>query len=221
MAYAVRRAAGEQVIDLAAIWQSNDPVSWGRLLQGYWGRVDTRHIPLELEMMRLNWVTVSNMSADEFRSFLLEKYFPWKFTVPYVCKANSDTLKDSAAKVNLGAIKAKLFACSRADTLGCIQAAKEIPGLATAGASGLLALLFPESFATVDQFVVRALLEIPNLPERNEIAVMNPQSLRPQDGVTLIEVMRRKARDLGAANPGALWTPRMVDMALWAYRAEA
>jgi hypothetical protein len=58
-----------------------------------------------------------------------------------------------------------------------IEVAMQVPGLGTAGASGLLSLLYPEDFGTVDQFVVKALREIPQLPEAARLVEMNPQNL--------------------------------------------
>jgi len=71
-----------------------------------------------------------------------------------------------------------------------------IRGLGTAGASDLLAVLFPNDFGTVDQFVVRALERVPDLPRRSDIARTKPENLRVVDGIVLVEIMRDKARDL-------------------------
>lgn len=97
-----------------------------------------------------------------------------------------------------------------------IEVAIQIPGLGTAGASGLLALLYPESFGTVDQFVVKALREVPSLPEAVPLATMNPQGLTAVDGEVLVKIMRRQGVVLSDAF-GALWTPRAVDKVLWTY----
>jgi hypothetical protein len=87
--------------------------------------------------------------------------------------------------------------------------------LGTAGASGLLAVLFPSQFGTVDQFAVKALAKIPELPERDLIGAMNPESLKLNDGTILIRIMRRKAVELNRVSSLVKWTPRKVDMVLW------
>jgi hypothetical protein len=92
----------------------------------------------------------------------------------------------------------------------------KIPGLGVAGASGLLAVLRPGYFGTVDQYVVRALRDVP-IPEALDITEMNPESLTGLDGALLIRVLRRKAAEL-TNSFGVPWTPREVDMALWAVR---
>ncbi len=53
---------------------------------------------------------------------------------------------------------------SEDDTRETLLAAKKTPGLGFAGASGLLALLYPQKFGTVDQFVVKTLRNVPTLP---------------------------------------------------------
>jgi hypothetical protein len=67
--------------------------------------------------------------------------------------------------------------------------------LGVAGASGLLSILFPKYFGTVDQFVVKTLLEIDDLPERNILKSMHAESLSIKDGVILERVLREKALD--------------------------
>jgi hypothetical protein len=73
--------------------------------------------------------------------------------------------------------------------------AQEIKGLGWAGASGLLAVLFPAWFGTADQFVVRALLRVPEISEASLIAKMNPDGLTKRGAATLITIMRQKASD--------------------------
>jgi len=79
----------------------------------------------------------------------------------------------------------------------------------------LLAVLFPEYFGTGDQFAVKALLRIPELPESQEIAAMHPESLKLDEGVLLIRIMKRKTAELNRAFLTSFWTPRKVDMILW------
>jgi len=46
---------------------------------------------------------------------------------------------------------------------------------------------------------VKALAKIPEIPERDLIAVMNPESLKLNEGTILIRIMRRKAEELNSA----------------------
>ena len=81
---------------------------------------------------------------------------------------------------------------------GCIHftLAKQIKGLGAAGASGLLALLFPRYFGTIDQFAVKALRQIDGLPEHAALQKMKSKNLNISDGVVLISIMRKKAEEL-------------------------
>ena len=90
------------------------------------------------------------------------------------------------------------------DIAGGRKRAKQRHGWGTAGASGLLAVLEPEHFATVDQFVVKALASIQGLPEHDRILQMKPDSLTPQDGFVLISIMKSKACDLNISHVGEL-----------------
>ncbi len=79
----------------------------------------------------------------------------------------------------------------------------------------MLAVLFPAYFGTVDQFAVKALLRIPELPESQQVAAMHPESLKLDEGALLIRIMRRKAAELNREFSATFWTPRKVDMILW------
>jgi hypothetical protein len=103
------------------------------------------------------------------------------------------------------------------DIRSSLEVVDEIRGLGTAGASGLLALMYPQKFATVDQFVVKALRQVDGLPEAEPIARMDPEGLSVKDGVLLIDILRRKAADNNRAFNSKTWTPRKLDMVLWTY----
>jgi energy-coupling factor transporter ATP-binding protein EcfA2 len=97
----------------------------------------------------------------------------------------------------------------------CLALASSIRGLGIAGASGLLAVLFPAYFGIVDQLAVNALAKIPELPEGELIAGMSRVSLKLSGCATIIRIMRRKAAELNSALATTEWTPRKVDMVLW------
>ena len=114
-----------------------------------------------------------------------------------------------------------MFALDKAGTKDCLNTAASIPGLRTAGGSGLLAILFPQHFGTVDQFAVKALRQIPGLPEKASLAsIKHPDAMKLSEGVVLIEILRRKAAHLNESLSSELWTPRKIDMILWAYGHE-
>lgn len=93
----------------------------------------------------------------------------------------------------------------------------QIKGLGISGASGLLSILFPEQFGTVDQFVILSLLKISDLPEHDQIAKMKPESITCKNGVILEQILRQKAAKLNTQFGSQNWTPRKIDMVLWAF----
>ena len=86
-----------------------------------------------------------------------------------------------------------------------------IHGLAVAGASGLLALVYPEEFGTVDVNVTEALQKV-GLPE---VMKVNPKNITVEDAVTMIEIMRTKALELNRMFGANKWTSRLIDRVLW------
>jgi hypothetical protein len=86
-----------------------------------------------------------------------------------------------------------------------------IHGLAVAGASGLLALVYPEEFGTVDVMVTKA-LHLVGLPE---VAKVNPKNISIPEAECMIEIMLLKALELNRRFGTNKWTPRLVDRVLW------
>jgi len=200
------------------MWNTNDLDLWQTALNRYWTFVKASNLELEKEMDRLDAETVKAMNPKAWFEFLLEKYFRWKYTAPNRYGSTTKILRTYAANNELDAlyaIKQRLFAADKDNIQQCLSVASLIRGLGIAGASGLVAILFPAQFGTVDQFVVKALAKIPELPERHLIAAMIPDSLKFNEGAILVRIMRRKAEELNQASPLGKWTPRKVDMVLW------
>ena len=95
-----------------------------------------------------------------------------------------------------------------------LSIAKEIYGIGIVGASGLLSLII----ATADQFAVKALCHIPSLSESSEIKKMKLDNLTLRNGIVLITIMRRKAKENNKIFGTDFCTPRKIDMILWASR---
>lgn len=124
---------------------------------------------------------------------------------------------DAGALAELDGFRQQILNLDISDVGAGLTAAKQIRGLGTAGASGLLSLMYPERFATVDQFVVKALRQINELPESAALSMMDPLNLSVTDGVILIGILSRKARDNNRLFGTMNWTPRKIDMVLWTY----
>ena len=201
------------------LWDSSKESDWQNHLDRYWTFVKSSHLAIEKEFDSFDVNVLHDLNKKEWYEFLKNKYFYWKFTAPNRYKTTTNQLKkylDPDDNLdNLYAIKQKLFQFDKEDIETGLKIAQQIRGLGPAGASGLLAVLFPSHFATVDQFFVKALSDVKYLPERNIITNMNPEQLKIKDGAILTSIMRKKAADLNQQFSTNRWTPRKVDMVLW------
>jgi hypothetical protein len=181
------------------------------------------------------------MNPQQWFEFLLNKYYRWKFTDPRRYSRWSGLLKkhvDSGGLRDLYETKREIFAFVKTDTESGLRFASRRDrakvGLGIAAGSGLLSVLFPEYFGTVDEFVVIGLGKVDGLLDRwrNEITRINQRlqkskstkngsfQLSLSEGVLLVEIMRAKAHQLNEWFGCNAWTPRKVDMVLWGSRSE-
>jgi len=205
--------------EIEQLWHSSDASKWQRAIDRYWNYIKPTHRELELEMDALRPDDVRHLDADQWYDWLLNKYFVWKYTAPNRYATTTRHLErqaTDAGRHHLLAIRDRVLGCENASIGDALRAATEFGGLGPAGASGLLTLLFPAKFGTVDQFAVRALRKVRCLPERDKLGRMKPESLTIPDGVVLVEIMRRKADSLNDLFNTSGWTPRKVDKVLWA-----
>jgi len=202
------------------LWNSKNDTIWNKYLTHYWDLIKTSNFDLTKELEQIKLSTIKELSPEEWYDFLLEKYFVWKYTAAnryasttkHLRKYETDNKLDELLLLRDEILILKDEAIEYA-----LKKAAEIKGLGIAGASGLLSILFPSKYGTVDQFVVKRLLEIQDLPERKIITEINPESINLSQGAILIEILRRKADDLNIQNKTDFWTPRKVDMVLWSY----
>lgn len=205
---------------IAELWNSRDAHLWKRALDRYWSFVQPGNLALERAMDALDLNRIRALDAEGWYRFLRDEYFRWKYTAPNRYATTTRQLRryiETDTVDVLFRLKERLLAVDRADVRYALGIGCEIRGLGTAGASGLLSLLYPERFATVDQFVVKSLREVKSLPEHGALARMNPEGLTPADGELLMGVMQRKAAENNRAFETNAWTPRKVDKILWTY----
>ena len=208
-----------QVAEIAQLWDSNDENNWLRALARYWEYVKPSNLELERAMEALDSTAIEALDAQGWYEFLLNKYFVWKYTAANRYASTTKHLKLQATNLGLGRlleIKHTIFEAAEVGVREGLVAAMTVKGLGPAGASGLLALLFPARFGTADQFVVKSLRKVPTLPERDAVRRMKPESLTLADAVLLIEIMSAKARSLNQAFATTTWTTRKIDKILWA-----
>jgi hypothetical protein len=201
------------------LWNNGSEIDWHDAFKNYWRFVKPTHLAIEKEFDQIDSNQIKKMNSEEWYEFLLHKYYFWKYTAPNRYATTTGQLRKYITKQNgldeLKAIKDKIFECNLEDVISGLKIAITIKGLGTAGASGLLAVIFPNYFGTVDQFVVKSLLKISTLPERASILIMWPDELKIRDTSILINIMKHKARELNKAFLTSYWTPRKIDMILW------
>lgn len=203
------------------LWRSTEAGIWKRAVGRYWQWVEKgQNVELERALDALNIDRLRNLSAQGWYNFLHDEYFRWKYTAANRYATTTNQLRkylDGTQIDELDNLRKQLLNLDCRDIRQGLTTAKKIRGLGTAGASGLLSLMYPEHFATVDQFVVKALRSVSDLPETGRIAKMKPENLSVSDGELLIGIISRKATEINQLFGTSEWTPRKIDMVLWTY----
>jgi len=208
-------------MQISGLWWSDNEKLWKSALDKYWQYIMDNNIALEEKMEHLDPSHIEAMSVEEFYDFLHNEYYVWKYTAKNRLATTRKQLERCCSENRLSEladIKDALFSFDLDKEITGLDIALRILGLGTAGASGLLAVLFPAHFATVDQFVVKSLRNIDGIPEKEMLDRMNPDSLKLSDGVLLIKIMKRKAAELNYRFNTDYWTPRKIDKVLWSMR---
>lgn len=210
----------ETVVTINELWHSRDENAWLQALERYMGYVKSTDIELVRELEPLDVDRVRQLDPQGWYDFLYHKYFRWKYTAPNRLATTRGSLAkyvETGTLDELFSIKEQLLSLPTHDIAQGLRIASSIRGLGIAGASGLLTLMYPEHFGTVDQFVVKALREVDDLPQRPAFERMNPDGLKLSDGVVLIQVMREKAAENNRVFGTSRWTPKKIDEILWTY----
>jgi hypothetical protein len=207
-------------MNINELWNCTNNDEWNNALERYWTYVKPVNEANERELNELNPHEIAIMNANEFYDFLRNKYFVIKYTAPNRYATTTRHLSKYLTEGKLQElylIKEDLFHFDKTDIKKGLEITTKIKGLGASGASGLLSILFPRYFGTIDQFVVKAFRGIDDLPEIALLNTMNPDSLSIKNGTVLIEIMRRKAIENNLAFQVDYWTPRKLDMILWTY----
>ena len=177
------------------LWTAGDEAAWRRELAHYWTLVKASLLDLYEEMERRRPAAVAAMTGDEWCTFLRDTYFRWKNTAANRLATTREHLArhiEHDCVAGLDRIRRAILEPPELRVGERIGIAMQIGGLGPAGASGLLALLYPGEFGTVDQFVVKALCSVEDLPEREVPLAMNPESLSLSDAILLVLILRRQ-----------------------------
>lgn len=206
------------------LWTKGSQQEWKTALDLYYNVLseDERKLETEMDMVSSNPDIIREMSGDDFYNFLFQKYYVWKYTQPnrlvttrtQLNKHNSET-----GKLFLEIIKDSIFKIHDKipfETGMIVDFSTRIRGLGVAGASGLLSILFPRHYGTVDQYLVYELEKVSEISDAQEYKMIKPKNLKVKDCVFLEKVMREKAKKLNIEFHTDEWTPKKIDMILWA-----
>jgi hypothetical protein len=208
--------------NISELWHSGSEQGWKSALENYWNYVQPGNVELERRMNDLQIEDIVFLNPEGWFRFLHDQFFRWKYTAPNRYATTTKYLKrymDSNRLEELFNIKKELLALDLSDIAQGLSVAKTIHDLGIPGASGLLSLMYPRAFATVDKIVVKALCEVRDLPEHDALKRMNSDNITLSDGILLIYLMRHKAEELNHRFGTNDWSPRKIDMVLWATRS--
>jgi hypothetical protein len=139
---------------ISEFWHSGSEQDWKSALENYWNYVQPGNVELERRMNDLQIEDIVFLNPEGWFRFLHDQFFRWKYTAPNRYATTTKYLKrymDSNRLEELFNIKKELLALDLSDIAQGLSVAKNIHGLGIPGASGLLSLMFPRAFATVDQ----------------------------------------------------------------------
>lgn len=211
-------------MDIIRLWNEGSEIDWKNALAEYYEVPSViRNLELERRMDTLNSDNIRNLNVEDFYQFLHEEYFVWKYTAKNRLATTRKQLEryETEGLSQLEKIQRRIFRSfddDPEDTEELLYTTTRIYGLGTAGASGLLAILFPEYYGTIDQFLVYALRCLENLPEKDTLVNMIPDGLTIKDGIVLESILRAKANELNKKFFSSEWNPKKIDMILWTYR---
>ena len=155
---------------ISELWYSKNEEDWNIALNEYDKKVDS---DLEEYMDNITSEEVKTMGVEEFYEFLRDKYFEWKYKKNYFQRRLNDLAKHQSGdgKRELLKIKERFFELAdqeKENTSKLLEELTKISGLGVAGASGLLSILYPEYYGTVDKFLVISLCLVDGLDKHDE-----------------------------------------------------
>jgi hypothetical protein len=205
------------------VWTSKDNSVWCSQIDAYWKHIEKqRKIALEEEMNNLNCQVISESSVGVWREFLATKYIPWKHKPgPFWRSIQTKFLAQYAAQEQqdlLATLKSRIFACTPEKTRDLLEIVDEIYQFDMPSASGLLSLLFPSHFGTVDRFAIQSLQRIEEFKDDTKVQRIDPKDISLDDAVHAISIMRVKALENNNLFGTDYWTARRIDMVLYITR---
>jgi len=229
---------GQQISEtaLASLWRSNEVSAWQDALAKYWNHGPVRrNIDVERHMDRLTAEDRGAIlaSGGALVDFLDHWYYSWKFfaIAPYDIPKHQAKVRIEYATNSdkYNAIARRLGALNADDVDQCLRyvASRSIPGLQLSAGSGLLAVLYPTWFGTVDQHTLRALQTLDDeraawlrrhIPDPKTFFPANNNDRGRHAAKLMTQLYREKSQELARLDGETGWTPRRVEMVCYTLR---
>ncbi len=201
------------------LWYSEDETLWKYYLEQYKKRINkSNQIKFDRYLEKLEEEMLEKFSPEKWYDFLLNFYFKWKYTQVNRYISLTNHIKKYKRENNLeelNAIKTEFLLADKTKLKESLEILCKIHGLGPSGASGLLALLYPTLYGTIDQFVIKSLQQLDDFPE---LKFINPDNPSVEVVVFIIEKLQKKAEDMNRLFKTNFWTPRKLDKVMWASR---
>lgn len=215
------------------LWESQDPDVWERCLKAYWDVRSVRNnlaTEQEIDIVARHRQTLFDADASAWYRFLYDKYCPWKLASQAMCFPEHQRKFRERYAANLDEldeVKRQIVRADKTDVPRCLKIITCVEGFGIPTGSGLLAVLFPEHFGTIDKLILRAFLSIPSVNTRYHLDEWTrnddqyfskgskSDSRRYELSSILIGLFVEKAAENNRLFGTSLWTPRTVEMTLW------
>lgn len=210
-------------MDIKTLWDSGNREDWESAVSKYYNAVKPNNIEVEQKLNAMTTDEFKQMSGQEFYRFLVGDYSSWKYTDNRRKATVRHNIEDFHQKFTDDEFKKIIdasFLIDKGDIFLHFANMTRITGIGTAGASGVLSLIFPEYFGTMDRFLVENLKKIYDGQSYcgKKLISMKSDSLTNYDAIILTQILREKARQLNEKFDTSDFTPRKIDMVLWAIR---
>lgn len=214
------------------LWESQDEQVWKRCYEAYWNvrSVNDNHIiEEELNILAQHRQVLFKAGAKSWYEFLFHKYIPWKLKsqgMSYESHRRQFARRYYTCLTELDSIKTAIAHAHKTNVLACLEIATTIDGFGIPSGSGLLAVLYPEHFGTIDQLILRAFREIPHVNQEYQLdsrthsnneyfSGKKTDRARLRLAEELIDLFIQRAAENNNLFGTSMWTPRKVEMALW------
>lgn len=209
-------------MDIKSLWNSEEKTAWDSALQNYQQQIKSSNLDVENKLNAMKSQDFQSMTGKDFYAFLRD-YAQWKYTdgrIKSNVQKRIEEYYEEHSDEEMKRILDNIFAIDLEDVYLHIENIKRIKGIGVAGASGILSLVFPKHFGTVDRFAVENLKEIYKNDSvcESKLNKINSIDISTYDAVLVIKIYQAKACQLNQKLKTEAFTPRIIDMVLWGAR---